>query len=993
MKTKKTTKNIFSKIHRQQSGQALIIVLVLLMIGSLALSPVLTLINNSLKSGQMYDLKLNENYAAKAGIEDATWQIKNDQMTALFHNPDYNIYDFSTVWYYTLGETINNLVTDVSVQNIWLPKDLPIPNSGEAQSIIDSSKLIVTGDTIQTGIKLADETKISKYQAKISYFPAESENLTVASFGVWLPRGFVYYTDASYKCSLETNPITGHPVTITTSQWAGNQAVIWSYSSAPDFLDLPAEGTLPMIADITFYVKATDQTQAESKPFAVPWIKTANGAEYGIPYSWNADIKVYKVMSSVGSTTVECYFATSELRQLQQAISGDYFATGNSALSDTNGDHVRETWHDPSTAAVTSSNIPPDAEVAYAFLYWSGWKNEDSLTTIFNDSCNSLPGNWTWNSSTSTWSVNNNSFRANYGGTHTVRDLALANPRDLSAYSTGGVVTLSWDQWVTSPSSSQSVTSVPISDDSNTGGFTVSPLWSKVNETIPSDGNYNAIDSDYITGITDAGGRAIFGFSAFTLPASATITNVKIYFRHRAAPGSGTAKAGASLKVGNTYFDNLNMVSPSGSSWTTTSYTATTNPQTGLAWTAADINGTGPNPLQGFGVSSNDFSPDVKFSMVYAEVNYTLAISASDGLDYYLSLNGTNWYGPVQAFRGNIGTSPVQFSATIPATYLTSTFRIKFSLVGFSGTGQYANLDNISIKGETPDTSVVFKINDGTSLKQVYFDDEGKPQQGNHELAASRSQILRNYADNDPHGYSYSSFRDVTDLVRKYSKAPVAPAINWPGYATYSVGGIYSSTQRDGETRDEWAYANWSLIIIYTSAETEGHQLFLFDDLIYSRQDSEHGINVDFDGDGQPGGTISGFIVPNPVDGEVNAAKMTTFVGEGDVWYDGDYIAMNGTRLWDGTSTTGNSKNSPNNIFNSTSMGLGTYDGIDIDTLGVDPPNGKYITWASGILQPGDTSVQIDMITHTDVWSVIYIILSFRSKTTVGGILSYRIVP
>jgi len=74
-------------------------------------------------------------------------------------------------------------------------------------------------------------------------------------------------------------------------------------------------------------------------------------------------------------------------------------------------------------------------------------------------------------------------------------------------------------------------------------------------------------------------------------------------------------------------------------------------------------------------------------------------------------------------------------------------------------------------------------------------------------------------------------------------------------------------------------------------------------------------------------------------------------------------------------------------------MGLGTYDGIDIDTLGVDPPNGKYITWASGILQPGDTSVQIDMITHTDVWSVIYIILSFRSKTTVGGILSYRIVP
>ena len=85
--------------------------------------------------------------------------------------------------------------------------------------------------------------------------------------------------------------------------------------------------------------------------------------------------------------------------------------------------------------------------------------------------------------------------------------------------------------------------------------------------------------------------------------------------------------------------------------------------------------------------------------MVYAQVNYTLGVSAADGLDYYLSTMAPTGIGAIQAFRGNIGTSPTHFSATIPAAYLTSGFKIKFSLVGFSGTGQYANLDNITIVG------------------------------------------------------------------------------------------------------------------------------------------------------------------------------------------------------------------------------------------------------------------------------------------------------
>jgi hypothetical protein len=366
-------------------------------------------------------------------------------------------------------------------------------------------------------------------------------------------------------------------------------------------------------------------------------------------------------------------------------------------------------------------------------------------------------------------------------------------------------------------------------------------------------------------------------------------------------------------------------------------------------------------------------------------------LSSSDGLDFAFSTDGGNtWSSRIIAFRDDNPTS--SFSYEIPDQYVTSSdFKIRFYLVGFSSSNRYCYIDNIKIAAMLADTAVVFQIDDGTGAKQVYFDENGQPQQGAQELTATRTQVVQNFSGTTPHGYSYSSFRDVTDLVQNYSKAPTPPDINYPGYGTYWVGGIYADTLGTSGQEDEWAYASWSLVIIYTSPQTQGHMLYLYDRFTYSNQDTVNGINVDFDGDGLPGGTISGFIVPQPITGEVNAGKLTAFVGEGDVWYTGDYVAVNGTKLWDGTNTASNSKSAPNNTMNSSSMGLGTYDGIDIDTLGIDPPNGQYITWASNILSPGDTSAQVDLVTYQDVWNVVYIIISFRSETSTGGSLTYLI--
>jgi hypothetical protein len=91
---------------------------------------------------------------------------------------------------------------------------------------------------------------------------------------------------------------------------------------------------------------------------------------------------------------------------------------------------------------------------------------------------------------------------------------------------------------------------------------------------------------------------------------------------------------------------------------------------------------------------------------------------------------------------------------------------------------------------------------------------------------------------------------------------------------------------------------------------------------------------------------------------------------------------MNGTKLWDGINTTDNSSSNPDNPWNGKSVGMSA-DGVDVDTF--------HITWASGILEAVDTAARLDMQTDSDVWTLAYLIMSFRSQTTTGGTITYLI--
>jgi len=134
-----------SKFLPEERGQALIMVLVFLLLGSLTITPLLSYMGTALKTGRMYQDKTEELYAADSGIEDAIWQIKYDRLEVLLSDPDYDIYDFGTVWTYSVSEPINDLTAEVSIQNVWIPKDVAPLSPNEARDIIESNKLMVAG--------------------------------------------------------------------------------------------------------------------------------------------------------------------------------------------------------------------------------------------------------------------------------------------------------------------------------------------------------------------------------------------------------------------------------------------------------------------------------------------------------------------------------------------------------------------------------------------------------------------------------------------------------------------------------------------------------------------------------------------------------------------------------------------------------------------------------------------------------------------------------
>ncbi len=449
---KRRARHIPSRFISDQTGNALILVLIFLLMGSLMLVPALAHVSTALKTGVKYEEKTKALYAADAGVDDAIWQIKYDGLESKFRDANYN-YIFSTNASYSLNSTVNGLTTNVTIANVWVPSNVTLADliltPAQAKDVLERP---VTDNTTNRLVLSGTPLDESNYRIKIDFYPAigVTTNLSVSSIGVWLPHGFTY----NYDCNMATFAGTQDNYEETVEDRPGGQAVVWDFS--PDtiyFTDLPPEdldpSDMPQEAVITFkYICANPST----RPNAIGWIVTAGPlSNYayptggGVPITWDVDTKLYKINSKAGGTEVETYVSRCELRNMYVATPGDYVAIGNSLMTDDvspiDGKY-RNHWWASSDAALDS--IPTDAYITHAYLYWSGFFGSGFSSAFWTDNCSAFAPHW--DGPNKYWQISSGTFRGykSSSGTDT-RYLTMNNSVDLSSYTAGQTI-VEWEQ-------------------------------------------------------------------------------------------------------------------------------------------------------------------------------------------------------------------------------------------------------------------------------------------------------------------------------------------------------------------------------------------------------------------------------------------------------------------------------------------------------------------------------------------------------------------
>jgi hypothetical protein len=1043
---------MFSMIGKRkkqsQAGQALVLVLVLLALGSVIVTSLLGFIAVGAKTGTVYDKKNAELYAADAGIQDAVWQIRNQQIGTTC--PTYNRYDFRNVgWSYDIPP-VNSENVHVQLWNMWMfpttivPQPVTQADVTKSQGIATGGKLIVTGNTIMPVLTANDGvTTIYEYDVNIAYNPGATD-LKINDIGIWFPPGFSLFPDETgHKCSLDG--LTGsYANTMTEVSLAGNNCWYWVFPGAPTFINFPGHtGTAPSTVTLTIklYFKPP-QDQSTPKPDAVAWIKTSGNT--AVPYAWDASTTIIKTTatakkgSDVG-TTIDSYMSHSELPQMQTAQAGDYIAIGKTMMSNfdntVKSSNQRELLLTHNSDSITS--LTTDSNVEAAYLYWDGWLHEPAPDTLgkqtfsvaqFYDNCNDdtdsnplcawqskawglmaqtswsqqqfsdIGSNGTTGGPSFYWALRGN----NSSQTTDSQYLAMKNPVNLTG------VTSAYLEWQQSTTASPSGTI--FSDSCSNANFT--NLWT------------------------------------ITAPTDWSSPNGKTYYQAKYTNGSNanlTVKYSQPLAV---YANTPSTITLSFMVWTDSGF----GNSNGLNVQLSTDGGTTFTPIgstfislptsQGTAVTetitipttpTNYLTNNFKMRFQLASTNLTkycyidnISLSASSGLYFQISKDNFSTYQTFNAFQGaltatlpnysegaNVTPSYQIYTFAIPATYLgNANFKLRFYLSGFTGASDYVYLDNITVMVNTvsntapADTQVTLTIttNDGTNktFSQVLNADQTDP---NQMQSVWNTSGTGNY--NTPHdGCFYACRVDVTGLVKGHSNGAnltANPQVIGDGNATYDVAGVYSDTCEDyksgtshGSSYDgsygTSSFAGWSLVIIYSSPQTLGHQLYLYDlQTAFQYVGANQTINL----------PITGFIIPQQTTGEKDAATLTTFVGEGDWGISGDYVAFidqhDATvhKLWDGTDPDGTGQSSLNNVFNgrSTDNPLGTDSGIDLDTFHIrwNGQSDKSTYDSNTKLLSGDTSGTFVMSTQGDTYLSVYVILSIRSKITTGGSISYLI--
>jgi hypothetical protein len=93
-----------------EKGQALPLVLIAVMLGTLVATPFLNHAGTSITGSRLYGQALNQQYAADAGVEHAIWRLTDDGLADNLTVPGDSLS-------YSLDETINGITPLITVAN------------------------------------------------------------------------------------------------------------------------------------------------------------------------------------------------------------------------------------------------------------------------------------------------------------------------------------------------------------------------------------------------------------------------------------------------------------------------------------------------------------------------------------------------------------------------------------------------------------------------------------------------------------------------------------------------------------------------------------------------------------------------------------------------------------------------------------------------------------------------------------------------------------
>jgi hypothetical protein len=561
-------KKILNELVRNKKGQALPLVLCFMTLGALVIVPLLHYTHTGLKAGMSQTERTELSYAADAGIEHALWLVNTD-------NVSLDPYDYETEFAYSLPQDINGKAVTATVKQVW-------PLSG-----LESDEYGTTApSSLSASSGLVNEQE-GEYQVQINYDGSEGD-LPIDRVAVWLPPGFEYVAGSSSGITTD-NP--------TEVDWKGGKVLTWDFQPPVNFLDLPLpeppEGGFtpaveyPASRYLIFNVSPTGKAADSS----YAWVRTTNSNLY---LAWETGYMINQISSTATDNTTGKSMTVKGYTYVDRVLgeggfdggllTGDYRATGNTLMQDTNSDKKRETFASDSSALV--SNIPEDSEVRFAYLYWSGWREwegemeadryvglkVDGHSVYFNEQGEAVEGTLATDPATEILRPNANGSYCqceHYGASTNYRCVDEA-----------------------------------IADESST--------------YVRSSGGATLMDTYHIQNRSEATG---------------TINYVTVYARVRAT-GESAQEAQIVIRTHSTDYYGTNNLLLTADGWANYSDNWTTNPYTGSAWTWSEI-----QYLQ-IGVKLDDLGDGYpECTQVYAEVNYTPAFQGVEASKWYLLEN------------------------------------------------------------------------------------------------------------------------------------------------------------------------------------------------------------------------------------------------------------------------------------------------------------------------------------------------------------------